>query len=235
MRFTTGAGTINLLPEDLLIEILAKVAASSLTNLFNAKLVTKNFLKASENGYIFRHASLKNFSNLLWGNNDKFWSFMENCNKNGNSEALYKKGMLEFFTHCKEASGLDNLKVAAQKGHVEASYVYGVILYLTSSKQEGLEFLKRCEAKLGGQMVECRRRVKEFVGEIWINNKIFLPENDSSDQKSCSCVIKKNKVRNNGWDCIDEDDSYGEGTCEACKWNGEVLRFCNMLRTGNYN
>ncbi|XP_022957270.1 putative F-box protein At1g67623 [Cucurbita moschata] len=119
---------IESLPNDLLIEVLAKVAAFSFTHLVQAKLATKDFLEASSHGYIFQHASLGNFQKLLWNNSIEFWSFMEKCNNNENPETLYRKGMLEFFTHCREAFGMTYLKLSAQKGYPKACYVYGIIL-----------------------------------------------------------------------------------------------------------
>ncbi|XP_023549573.1 F-box protein At2g35280-like [Cucurbita pepo subsp. pepo] len=237
-RFSASPPPIESLPNDLLIEVLAKVAACSFTDLVHAKLATKKFLEASSHNYIFQHASLENFHKLLWNNSKEFWSFMEKCNNNGNPETLYRKGMLEFFTHCREASGMAYLKLSAQKGYPDACYVYGIILYATSMEDEGVKFLKICEEKLEFKLAECRRRIKEFVCYLWVESKIYVLENDSSDRRSCESVIKnccKKNVRRIGWDRNDEDDYYGEHTCQACKWNGEVLRFCNMLRTGSYD
>ncbi|XP_038891683.1 putative F-box protein At1g67623 [Benincasa hispida] len=237
MRVTFSPSVIKSLPNDLLIEVLAKVAASSYTDLVQAKLATKDFLEVSNEGYIFRHVSLGNFSKLLWNNSPEFWSLIETCNNNENPESLYRKGMLEFFTHCREASGLGYLKRSAEKDYMDACYVYGVVLYATNLKEEGLQFLRNCEAKLGNKMSECRRRVKEFVWCLWIKNKVSLSEKEFGGRRYCSNVIKNNCLINekrNGWDWKDEDDHYGEHTCEECKWKGEVSRFCNMLRTGAY-
>ena len=65
-RFSASPSTIESLPNDLLIEVLAKGAAFSFTDLVQAKLATKDFLEASSHGYIFQHASLGNFQKLLW-------------------------------------------------------------------------------------------------------------------------------------------------------------------------
>lgn len=161
---------------------------------------------------------------------------METCNNSENPESLYRKGMLEFFTHCKEASGMAYLKRSAQKGYVDACYVFGVILYASNLKDEGLEFLKNNEVKLGNKMIECRQRVKEFVSYIWIKNKISLSEGDSSYGRKCDKNINcRVNEKINVWDSKDEDDYYGKYTCEECKWNNEVLRFCKMLRTGRFS
>uniref|UniRef100_A0A9I9D2C5 At2g35280-like TPR domain-containing protein n=1 Tax=Cucumis melo TaxID=3656 RepID=A0A9I9D2C5_CUCME len=221
------------LPNDLLIEVLAKVASSSYVDLVRAKLATKLFLHASNDRYIFRHVSLKNesFRNLLWNNTPEFWSFVETCNNNENPESLYRKGMLEFFTHCNEASGLACLKLSAQKGYVDACYVYGVVLYAADLVDEGLAYLKMCEVKLGNKMAECRRRVKEFVWYFWVKNKISIQSKTLCNNRT-KCRVNE---RRDGWDWKDEDDYYGEHTCEECKWKNEVSRFCNMLRSGGYS
>ncbi|XP_008453691.1 putative F-box protein At1g67623 [Cucumis melo] len=226
---------IKSLPNDLLTEVLAKVAASSYVDLVQAKLATKQFLEASKDRYIFQHVSLGNFENHLWNNSPEFWSFIETCNNNENPESLYRKGMLEFFTHCKEASGLAYLKLSAQKGYVDACYVCSVILYASKAKDEGFEFLKNHEAKLRNKMAECRWRVKRFVSYLWIKNRISSSGEDPNDRKCDKNINCRVNERRNSWDWKDEDDYYGEYTCEKCKWNNEVFRFCKMLRTGRYS
>ncbi|XP_023549317.1 putative F-box protein At1g67623 [Cucurbita pepo subsp. pepo] len=189
-RFSACPSTIESLPNDLLIEILAKVAAYSIKDLVHAKLATKEFLKASNHDYIFQHASTGNFRTLRWKIDPEFWSFMGKCVNNGNPEALYRSGMLEFFSQCREANGMKYLKLSAQKDYLEACYVYGIILYTKNLEDEGVKFLKICEEKLGFKMAHCRHKVEEFVYHLWIRNKIFLPKKDSSDQMGSKSMVK---------------------------------------------
>ncbi|GAB2297204.1 hypothetical protein Dimus_031317 [Dionaea muscipula] len=56
------------------------------------------------------------------------------CKECGNAEALYREGMVDYFSHMRIETGIENLKRAANKGHVEASYVYGIILICTERK-----------------------------------------------------------------------------------------------------
>ncbi|XP_022139208.1 putative F-box protein At1g67623 [Momordica charantia] len=238
VRFAAPSAAINSLPRDILVEILAKVAASSFSDLYNAKLANKDFLGAAMDGHVLHHVLLRDLPVFSWWHGPKFSSFIENCVKAGNPEALFRMGMIQFFCRNEEASGLANLKASGEKGHVEAAYVYGVILYRQSKGEAGAEFLRRCESRGGERMTECRRRIKWFVWGMWVKNKSFLREDkEYLDRRRQSCCFEKecHMIKMMGWDWTDEANCYGDDTCERCKWNGEVSRFSNMLRTGGYN
>ena len=93
--------TIKSLPKELQVEIFAKVATRSVFDHCMIKLCCKEFLRAAEDNYVYRHASMENFAlvPLPWfkGNNKEF-PFLKRCRESGNSEILYREGMLQYFT-----------------------------------------------------------------------------------------------------------------------------------------
>ncbi|KAJ7979073.1 F-box protein [Quillaja saponaria] len=115
---------INSLPNELLQQVLARVAATSFSDIYNAKLSCKAFLGAAEDDFIFEHISMDKFPRNSWDPSNKVFSFLKRCLQSGNAEALYRKGMMDYFSDLQIESGRECLKRAAQKGHMEAKYVY---------------------------------------------------------------------------------------------------------------
>ncbi|KAH0660476.1 hypothetical protein KY289_029224 [Solanum tuberosum] len=84
-------------------------------------------------------------------------SFLEMCRASENLEALYIKGVYDFF-NCSDSNGLGILSQAADGGNIGASYVLAIISIFNGgeSMREGLMFianmtplkLRRCREKL---------------------------------------------------------------------------------------
>ncbi|XP_057969606.1 putative F-box protein At1g67623 [Malania oleifera] len=243
--------TIKSLPEEMLTEVLARVASSSLTDLCNAKLSCRDFLGAADDNYIFEHASMEKFPVAPWPVSEEASSFLRRCKECGNAEALYREGMVEYFSKMGVDSGLEYLKRAAEKGHVEASYVYGIILLCTGGQpnQRSLELLSGITKSLmvksrksRTNIRECRRRIQAIIWSIWIKNYIIPPQMPRVDHaKTC---MRKGKAWQDcerpmigtEWEEDREEEGGGDDDeavgCEACRWYYEVLSFCDMLRAG---
>ncbi|KAF4396805.1 hypothetical protein F8388_004773 [Cannabis sativa] len=118
---------INWLPNDLIVDILADVAATSISDFFNAKLSWKLFNKlAKENDeYIHNKLSLDELSCHPWDLylcKEAIALFMK-CLHSQNSEAMYRQGVIDYLNfHQKKESGLELLEKAANTGHLGASY-----------------------------------------------------------------------------------------------------------------
>lgn len=214
------------LPGDLLIDVLARVASSSFTDLFNAKLCCRDFLGAAEDEYIFQHVSIDKFPVIHWfPPSDELLSFLNQCINKGNPEAMFRQGMIEFFSLARIETGLEYLKRASEKGHVEATYVYGMILLSRGgqSSQQGLNILNSMKVSRSKNLKirDCRAKIKAIIREMWINNSISLNE------VRCKC-----QERNNNNVCFvkrkfdEEEDVIG---CDACGWHREVISFCKMV------
>ncbi|KAJ9554406.1 hypothetical protein OSB04_018451 [Centaurea solstitialis] len=215
------------LPGDLLIDVLARVASSSFTDLFNAKLSCRDFLGAAEDEYIFQHVSIDKFPVIHWfPPSDELLSFLNQCIDKGNPEALFRQGMIEFFSLARIETGLEYLKRASEKGHVEATYVYGMILLSRGgqSSQQGLNILNSMKASRSKNLKirDCRAKIKAIIREMWINNSISLNE------VRCTCQERNNNKKvcflKRKFD--EEEDIIG---CESCGWHREVISFCKMV------
>ncbi|XP_042487647.1 putative F-box protein At1g67623 [Macadamia integrifolia] len=136
---------IETLPEELLTEVIARVGSSAVTDLFNMKKSCKGFCKAGEDAEVLRRVSLEKLPAVPWWNSCR--EFMRQCEEKGNPEALFKRGMVEYFSNKKSESGIEFLKKAACLGHEEAAYMLGLILLCINNrlKSQALEILQKVE------------------------------------------------------------------------------------------
>ncbi|MED6106525.1 hypothetical protein PIB30_005517 [Stylosanthes scabra] len=131
--------TIQSLPKDLLVEIVASVASYSSNDLFNVKKSCKDLLDAGKNNYVYRRISLDKFSFIPWrrsSNTKKLALFLKHCKENQNTENLYREGLRKCLENGNTEEGLKKLDMAAKEGHKEAKYVYGMILLCSSSMED---------------------------------------------------------------------------------------------------
>jgi hypothetical protein len=98
-----------------------KVASASLPDLFNLKLSYNDFCELIEDDYIFQHVSLKILP-LVWYTKDGILLFLKCCKENENLNALFREGIYGYFSSKNPKLGLEFLKKASKKKHIEASY-----------------------------------------------------------------------------------------------------------------
>jgi hypothetical protein len=77
----------------------------------------------------------------------KHCRFLKPCKESENIEILFREGLREYFNYPNRniGDGLERLKIAAQKGHKEAMYVYGMLLLCyenDESKKQGIEHMR---------------------------------------------------------------------------------------------
>ena len=218
------------LPKELLTEVLGRVASASFTDLFNAKLSCKDFFEVAEDDYILQQVSLEKFPIIPYRLSNEESSFLKRCEEFGNPESLFRQGVIDYFSLARKESGLEYLKRAAEKGHLEAIYVYGIVLLCSEGqlKQEGLKIVSCLKSSKSRGLTECRKRIKTLIWGMWIKNSIVRQQALCSNPKKPCQVLKKIK----GWESsegeLDEDDETD--LCEACRCNCEVTWFSNMLR-----
>jgi hypothetical protein len=228
------------LPKDLLVEIVGKVASHSMADLCKVKLSCKEFLSASEDGYVYQRASMDNFAlvPLPWFKGEKETSFLKRCKESGNLEILYREGMVQYFGNNVMANvGLENLKKAALEGHHEAKYVYSMLLMANCEDEEGrksgFDFFAEFKNSMGIGVARCRDRVKSFIKSMWVKNRVVVPNQQLSLCASNTCQCQSNgieKTKKSTWlaNEIDNDDICA--SCKYCDGNRELRLFCNMFR-----
>ncbi|XP_052187712.1 putative F-box protein At1g67623 [Diospyros lotus] len=212
------------LPFDLLLEALGRVASSSFTDLFTIKQCCKDLRRAAEDEYVLERISIEKIPLIHeWLKHEEASLFFKRCLESGNPEALYRQGMVEYFTFLKVESGLDHLKTAMQKGHVEASYVYGMILFC-SGGEWSLQGLQILTTLVIGNIPKCRERINKMMRAMWVNNiNVVVPR----QSRFCNHEEEEGNIRLTvTWDGYEQ---VMDVDCEACRWSREAKLFCNML------
>lgn len=167
--------TIYNLPKDLLIEIIAKVAANSISDLHKAKVCCKDFLHATDEDYIYQHATLEKFNKIHPSITDKTVAFFKRCMNCGNLESFLLKGMRDFFTFGKIDSGLESIKKAFQGGNTDAMYIYGMIHICSNDEEkikEGLTILRSMRMSTTISIVRSRDRVLRYYQDMWVRKRL---------------------------------------------------------------
>jgi hypothetical protein len=134
-------GMIDILPNNMLTEVLTKVASFSFIDLFKAKLTCRDLCGLAEEDHIFQQASLENILHS-WCTNAEVL-FLKRCKESGNPDVIFKEGMHGYFTSKNPKLGLKLLETAHEKGHIEATYIYSIILICLGGqlKHQGLQIL----------------------------------------------------------------------------------------------
>ncbi|XP_057418889.1 uncharacterized protein LOC130713107 [Lotus japonicus] len=223
--------SIKTLPRDSLVEVVATVAAHSFVDLHTIKLCCKDFLDAAEDNYVWQRVSLDMFPLIQWFPNSKETSFLNRCRECGNIESLYREGLQKFFDYPngKINNGLEILKVAAEKGHNKAKYVYGMISLCSENdevRKQGLEymhFLRKLKC-----VVSCRKKVKQLLKSVWKNNVVLVRNSRPLCNVNSTC--KGWRVKKDRWVLLDDDDDDGDmSLCEYCRWDHEMESFYRLF------
>ncbi|XP_043694257.1 putative F-box protein At1g67623 [Telopea speciosissima] len=137
--------SIQTLPKELLTEVVARVGSSAVTDLFNLKQTCKQLYRAGLDTEVLRRVSLENLQAIPWGFSPGYHSFIRQCEENGNPEALFNHGVVEYFSTKEYESGIELLKKATDLGHEVAAYMLGLILLCINYplKDQALEILKK--------------------------------------------------------------------------------------------
>ncbi|XP_027348397.1 putative F-box protein At1g67623 [Abrus precatorius] len=225
---SSPATTVKSLPKDLLVEVVARVASHSFTDLQSVKMCCKDFLNASEDNHVLQQVSLDKFPLIQNFLNDEALSFLKRCRESGNLESLFREGTLQFFKYPNEkVGGLEMLKVAAEKGHKGAKYMYGMILLCSKDdglRKLGLEHMRFLRTSMC--IITCRKRVKQFERCMWRYDRVLEPNH--SPLCSCKSTCKGWRIKNGGWLLLDDEDDDLD-SCEYCRWDHELQFFYELF------
>ncbi|KAH1117450.1 hypothetical protein GLYMA_17G083900v4 [Glycine max] len=154
--------------------------------------------------------------------------FLKCCRESGNIESLYREGLLKFFNYPNgNINGLGDLKTAALKGHIEAKYVYGMILLCShddESRKQGLEhmrFLRKFKC-----IIKCRNKVKQLVDDLWKGNGMLVRNQTPLCRSKKTC--KGWRVKKGVWSFLDDEDD-DINLCEYCRWDYEIDFFYQLF------
>ncbi|XP_055827376.1 F-box protein At2g35280-like [Solanum dulcamara] len=228
--------SIESLPNELLTEIVARVASFSFKNFINVKLSCKVFNEIANEQYVYQKATLADIPiEPSWQKQEeekinKVTSFMELCRECGNTEALYRKGVMDFFKNDRPELAVEFLKQAAKGGHFGALYVIGIITVFWGGdfKQKGIMLIGNMKETEPLRKItrECRKSLVEILKNIWVKNPLVL------GQRPTRCTIQHQQhIGRNGWplDSDDEDDEHVDFHCHACSCDVEIAYIISIL------
>uniref|UniRef100_A0A3Q7G367 At2g35280-like TPR domain-containing protein n=1 Tax=Solanum lycopersicum TaxID=4081 RepID=A0A3Q7G367_SOLLC len=160
---------------------------------------------------------------------------MRTCMEYGNPEALYRKGVVDFFRKERSAYAMKYLVKAAEAGHIGAEYVISLIQILMGEeelKSNGVVAIGKMKATKTKrrELAKFRKNLVDILTNIWILNPIVFFGRKNSNR--CSLHHKrsyKNKWRQ--WPSFDndEDDEDEELYCYACSCDEEIAHLVNIL------
>ena len=122
--------------------------------------------------------------------------FLKRCKDARNAEALYRKGMINYFSRRKIKSGQRYLKKAVEKGHVEAIYTYGIILICLGGelRKQGLQVVSSLNltssSKRSFKIASCRSKTEKFLRCMWVYVSLAEPKEYSFNNfkvVGCNC------------------------------------------------
>lgn len=106
--------TITSLSDELIEKILQHVRMNSFTDFCNAKKVCKLFLKKSKTNSLYNKVELSKFRQPTAILTEAQQRFVDKCYVENNPEAIYNKGVQNYFLHNQTTDGLHLLKHAAE-------------------------------------------------------------------------------------------------------------------------
>ncbi|XP_010474189.1 PREDICTED: putative F-box protein At1g67623 [Camelina sativa] len=224
------------LPEELLVEISSSIAASSLSEVRSLRLVSKPFRNICDDQYVLCRLSLQETPMFPWNHDhETFSNFFKRCRKNGNPEALFRRGFLHYFLDNREHKGLKYLAKAAEKGNKEAKYVYGLILICLGgqTKQKGFKILSSLVKPLMSttieELVELRHKIEKIREFVWDHaNPVMERLKTAYVRDKCECDGKTTTfLARNPYG--EDKDMNTSSACEFCLWDHEVELFCKRI------
>ncbi|GAB4848096.1 hypothetical protein Ancab_002760 [Ancistrocladus abbreviatus] len=215
------------LPNDMVAEVLARVAASSITDLCSCKLSCNSLRQIAKDKDVLQRVSLeKVFSVFSWHRRKDAEKFLIECQNSDNPEALFHAGVVQWLRDVRVEEGIENLERAASLSHKGAAYALGIILLCSGDeacKQKGMKLINDLKSKL----VDCRRKLRDVVRMIFgIRNDNIL-----RNKPTFYCMqVRHKKCMICPWKAKDyEDDEVDNLLCEGCRCNREIKFFHEWL------
>ncbi|KAL8148153.1 putative F-box protein At1g67623 [Apium graveolens] len=210
------------IPAELIIDIVARVAASSSRDLFKAKLSCETLHKFADDKYIIQRASLDKFPVVPWTLNDhKQAIFSDRCADSENPEALCRRGIVRYFEKMEMNSGIECLLKAAKSGHLEAMYVLGLIMILhgEETKEQGMKIIidmKNLQTKRKN-IQKIRESFSTTLGSIWVKNTMVV------GQAMPTCCTRQDHAKSIGL------NKLADLECAACSCDQEIVHLWEIL------
>nr|GMC65788.1 putative F-box protein At1g67623 [Ipomoea batatas]GMC65790.1 putative F-box protein At1g67623 [Ipomoea batatas]GMD34879.1 putative F-box protein At1g67623 [Ipomoea batatas] len=151
--------------------------------------------------------------------------FFHKCLDAGNSEALYRKGLVDYLEgKGAEDDALGCLKKAASAGHIASQYAVCIILIFLGGehKENGIRMLIEMISKESREGIRtAREKLVNIINLTWLCNFSFAT-------KPVCCTKHYGRVKKS-WEAIDSDDDEDSSMgCKFCKCDKKFLTFLNL-------
>lgn len=178
------------LPQDLLGDILSRVAASSREDIRQCLTVSKTVSGAVEDYRVFRNLNLRPQAMLPLITYDRYQNLMARTMEHVNPARHYIEGIKTFFVQDNTDLGLYHLKKASQGFYDNGTYLYGILMMCTGNMAQG----KLCLDSLGWKTNKrrgdrCWRANKIALRHIIVELKPEYSTNVNSIQPPPSCHV----------------------------------------------
>ncbi|XP_071700104.1 putative F-box protein At1g67623 [Rutidosis leptorrhynchoides] len=145
MEEVNQANILETLPQDMLVEIFSRVGQDSSEQLFILKLGLQKLFEAFRCCIFF-----------------------------GNPNAIFRRGLINYFDKSYTKLGLHLLEEAANGQIIEAVYVYGLIMFSShqnEAKHVGLQVLNKTFPPVLDLVVAVRTKVFHLLYDLWLFNR----------------------------------------------------------------
>ncbi|XP_073130139.1 F-box protein At2g35280-like [Henckelia pumila] len=215
---------IETLPNELVSEVLGRVAASSIIDIINAKLSCKTFKEIGEDSHVYHHMSLnKKFIDSWTPLSQEQQVFLNKCWNSENPELFYRQAMLDYFNRGDMESACKYLLKAVDARHVGALYLTCIMLILSGDdrfKDKGIDMISNMQKPrwLRRKLALYRESLTECLRRMWVKYPNLNPH-------LVFCQTRHQNHWRSGWRDMDE-----ELQCQACCVDREISAICGFLK-----
>ncbi|XLR01062.1 uncharacterized protein LOC107616001 [Arachis ipaensis] len=121
---------LNLLPRDIWVRILTKIASNSIQDLFTMQVTYKVFLDVARSDAVYKHVTMWYIPlvSFLFYFDRPERRFVDRCVEAGNPDTILCHEMTEYFWITHHVLGMDLLTRAATEDNVEVGYLCAMLL-----------------------------------------------------------------------------------------------------------
>ncbi|XP_071719036.1 putative F-box protein At1g67623 [Rutidosis leptorrhynchoides] len=173
MEEVTQANILETLPQDMFVGIFSRVGQDSSEQLFILKFVCKRFLMLSDDPLVCKRMSFDRCDLVPW-RNPKMDHIIGRCYFFGNPNAIFRRGLINYFDKSYTELGLRLLEEAARSQIIEAVCVYRLIMFGShqiEAKHVRLKVLKKTFPPVLDLVVAVRNKVFHLLHELWLHNR----------------------------------------------------------------
>ncbi|XP_010495783.1 PREDICTED: F-box protein At2g35280-like [Camelina sativa] len=131
------------LPQDILGDIISRVAKGGREDVLHCMLVSHELAIACKDERVAKNLSLKPLAMNPLSTLNNYEAVMERCLQNGNAEAHYIEGIKEYFYHNNTDISLHHLETSAEGLYEKGIYLYGILMLCRGEIEKGKQYLDK--------------------------------------------------------------------------------------------